>query len=65
MDEKVALVGSVSETPWQHLIAFPATHPVATYFDVGKHQIVIYSAEEITAKGELRVRGTVLEVSEE
>lgn len=36
---------------------------VATYFDVGDHQIVVYSVEEITGEGDLRMRGTVLEVS--
>jgi len=61
--KKVSLVGLVSNTPWQHLMAPPATHPYSTYFDVERLQIVLYSKAPLKVSGALEVRGTVLKVS--
>ncbi|MCX7024943.1 MAG: hypothetical protein NT080_10020 [Spirochaetes bacterium] len=60
--ERVRILGSVSELPWQHLIAdLPGRTPY--YFDIGTYQIVVYFPDEPAAGEKLYVYGTVLEVS--
>lgn len=61
--EAVILVGRMSDTPWQHLVAPPATHPIATYFDVGDFQILVYTKKTFSEDGKVEVRGDVIEVS--
>lgn len=60
--QKVAVKGTVSNTPWQHVMNPPKTHPVAIYFDMGKWQIVIYAKEKISCAGKVKVRGTVMQL---
>jgi hypothetical protein len=58
----VVVEGTVAKEIWQHMIASTPTHPHETYFDIGKQQAVIYSKDEITCTGTLRVEGTVLKI---
>jgi hypothetical protein len=60
--EKVVIIGSVSETPWQHMIDTRPSHPRETYFDMGSGQIVVYSKEPIECGGTVRVTGTVVRI---
>lgn len=57
---KIVIVGTVSETPWQHMVDPRPSHPHATYFDMGSGQIVVYSKEPIGCAGTVRVTGTVI-----
>ena len=60
--KKVAIEGSISDMPWQHLINFPETHPVITYLDIGGDQIVIYTQDSLNCTGKVKVNGTVVKV---
>ena len=57
---KIVIVGTVSETPWQHMVDPRPSHPHATYFDMGSGQIVVYTKEPIECAGTVRVAGTVI-----
>ncbi len=58
--QRVVVRGSVSDTPWQHLVAsVPGRN--GYYFDMEGWQIVVY-AEREPASGPILVYGTVLEV---
>ena len=58
--KRIVIVGAVSETPWQHMVDPRPSHPHATYFDMGRGQIVVYSKEPIECAGTVRVTGTVI-----
>lgn len=62
---KVRVKGKISEAPWQHLIASPDSFPIATYFDIGDYQIMVYSSEPIACADSTRsisIKGTVIKV---
>jgi hypothetical protein len=63
VDKKVSLVGKISNTPWQHMIASVKEYPYSEYFDVGDFQIVVYARQPMKCGGNVRVFGRVLEVS--
>jgi hypothetical protein len=58
--EKVVIVGTISDTPWQHMVAPRASHPHEAYFDMGSGQIVVYSKEPIECGGTVRIAGAVI-----
>lgn len=65
VDKKVCITGTISNEPWQHLIASPDSFPISTYFDIGDMQIIVYSAKELACpncKCEIEIKGTVLKV---
>jgi hypothetical protein len=57
---RIVIVGTVSGTPWQHMVDPRPSHPHETYFDMGGGQIVVYSREPIVCSGTVRVAGTVI-----
>ncbi|MBN1948036.1 MAG: hypothetical protein JW797_20375 [Bradymonadales bacterium] len=57
--KKVAIIGRVSRTPWQHLIDSIESHPCITYLDLGKNQIVVYSQDPLPEQGDIEIRGTL------
>lgn len=64
-DRKVCITGTVSTEPSQHLMDPPDSLPVATYFDVGGMQTVVYSAKNLACpncKCTIEIKGTVLKV---
>jgi hypothetical protein len=58
--KKVCVKGTVSRTPWQHMIGIQEGYPFSEYFDIGDYQIVIYSREPVRCKGEVLVYGSVV-----
>ncbi len=63
--QKVVVKGTVSNTPWQHVMNPPETHPVEIYFDIGKWQIVLYAKEKISCAGKVKVKGKVMQLGGE
>ena len=63
VDKKVVVEGKVSDKPWQHIIYYSSKYTVASYFDIGKDQIVIYSKEMIGTTKKIKVKGTVIKVT--
>lgn len=61
-DQRVALTGKISDTPWQHMINIPETHPYADYLDFDDDQMVIYSQRMIDCSGEIKVMGAYIEI---
>ena len=64
--EEIVLTGMISDTPWQHMISMPESHPVANYFDFNDgDQVVIYTRVPVNCEGELEIRGDVIKVEGE
>ena len=62
--KNISLVGSISNTPWQHLIKITEKYENIEYLDLDDgNQIVIYSREPIECKGRIKITGHVKEVS--
>jgi hypothetical protein len=63
--QSVEVLGRISDTPWQHMMGSVPGKPHALYFDLaaGGAQTVLYSADLIRCKGDVLVKGTVIEVS--
>lgn len=57
---RVVIEGTASIEIWQHMIAFRPDYPHQTYFDMGRGQIVVYSREEMSCPGAVRIEGTVI-----
>jgi hypothetical protein len=60
--EIITLTGRISQTPWQHMINIPSSHPFADYMDFDDDQMVVYSKEPIDCPGEVRVEGKYIEI---
>ena len=58
--KRIVIVGTVSGTPWQHMVDPRPSHPHETYFDMGRGQIVVYSKEPVSCAGTVRIAGTVI-----
>lgn len=58
--KRIIIMGTVSNTPWQHMIDPRPSHPHETYFDMGSSQIIVYSREPIECGGTVRITGTVI-----
>lgn len=58
--KRIVIVGTVSGTPWQHIVDPRPSHPYETYFDMGRSQIVVYSKEPVSCAGTVRITGTVI-----
>ena len=60
---RVEIVGKISRMPWQHMINPQDDYPSINYLDVPDGgQYVIYSYDQITCTGDVRVSGTIIEV---
>lgn len=60
--DTVEVIGKISDMPWQHLVGMHEAFPYFYYIDIeGGGQIVAYSAEEIACRGEINLRGKVIE----
>ncbi len=59
---RVTIEGKVAREIWQHMMAPPRGYGHETYFDMGRHQIVIYSREHIDCGGTVRATGTVVKL---
>jgi hypothetical protein len=65
VNKKVCITGTISNEPWQHLMAPSDSFPISTYFDVGDMQTVVYSAENLACpncKCKIEIKGTVIKV---
>jgi hypothetical protein len=65
VNKKVKVNGSISNTPWQHLMSPSATYPYDAYFDLPDgFQIVIYHKKPLQFKENqsITVLGTVIEI---
>jgi len=60
--ETIVIVGYVSKTPWQHMIAPSPSYPHDAYFDMGSSQIVVYTKDPIECAGAVRIAGKVIEL---
>lgn len=59
----VDITGKISNTPWQHMVNPPMSHPHAEYMDFDDGgQVVVYSKEIIDCDGKLTVKGEVIEI---
>ncbi len=59
----IALIGKISDIPWQHMIKIVENHNHIYHFDLEDgDQIVIYSKVEIHCTRSLSVAGEVIEV---
>ncbi len=60
----ISLIGSISNTPWQHLIEITETYGNIEYLDLEDgNQIVIYSKKLIKCERKVRITGKVIEVT--
>ena len=60
----ISLIGSVSPTPWQHLIEIKETYENIEYLDLEDgNQIVVYSRKSIKCEGRIKITGKVIEVA--
>ena len=60
--DTVEIVGRISKTPWQHLVGMHEAYPYFYYIDIEDGgQIVVYSAEEISCSGQIKLSGEVIE----
>jgi hypothetical protein len=63
--KKVVVEGTISEMPWQHLIGYIENYNKIYYFDINNDQIVIYSKDQISCTGKIKVYGTVVKIDGE
>ena len=61
LGQYITLTGTISKTPWQHLIQFFDDRSNINYFDLDNgEQIVIYTFEPITCIGKMKITGEVI-----
>jgi len=62
--KRISLIGTISTTPWQHLIKISETHEIIDYLDLEDgEQIVIYSRIPIKCEKKVQITGKVIEVT--
>ena len=61
---EISIIGTISITPWQHLIDFNEEYSNIGYLDLEDgNQIVIYSRKMIKCEKKIKIEGKVIEVS--
>jgi len=61
--KKIKVSGTISNTPWQHIMAGDSAHPFSYYFDINDEQTVIYTKADIMCQTKrIEVYGSVIEI---
>jgi len=64
--ETIELSGTLSETPWQHMINIQEAYPYIAYVDFEDgDQLVVYTKNLPVCYGEVKFKGTVIEIEGE
>lgn len=64
--QQVELIGSRSETPWQHMVDIKADYPYINYIDFeGGDQRVVYTKQLLICPEKVSFKGTVIKIEGE